>query len=107
MCFAEGSFASKSKRVAAAIAVFVVMALPEVVLIYRSTGKIRLEGKSSLIYAEEIRTAIGQKNNEAIPDEWALHSINANLERTGERTVPKPTLCGRPGSHSDSSLALK
>jgi 4-amino-4-deoxy-L-arabinose transferase-like glycosyltransferase len=83
MCFTEGSFASRSKRAIVAIAVFAAVALPEVVFIYRSTGKIRLEGKSALFYAEEIRTAIGQDNNEANPAEWAQHSIDANLERTG------------------------
>ena len=83
LCFTEGSFAARSKRAVAAIAVFAVVALPEVVLIYRSTGKVRLETKSSLFYAEEIRTAIGQNNNEANPVEWAQHSINANLESTG------------------------
>jgi 4-amino-4-deoxy-L-arabinose transferase-like glycosyltransferase len=89
MCFSEGSFAARSKRAIAVIAVFALLALPEVVRLYRSTGTIRLEAKSSLFYAEQVRTAIGQENNEADPVEWAEHSINANLQRTGTSNRPE------------------
>jgi hypothetical protein len=89
MCFTPGSFPTRSKRAIAALAVFAVVALPEVLFIYGSTGKIRLEGKSPVIYAEEIRTAIGEKNHEANPDQWALHSIDANLQRTGTANRPQ------------------
>lgn len=83
ICLGEGSLVSRSKWVAAALAVFAVVALPEVIYLYRATGQVRLEEKSSLFYAEQVRIAIGQENKEAMPVEWAEHSINANLERTG------------------------
>lgn len=83
MCYTEGTLATRSKWAAAALAAFSVVALPEVVYLYSATGQIRLEEKSSLFYAQQVRTAIGQENNEAMPGEWAEHSINANLERTG------------------------
>jgi 4-amino-4-deoxy-L-arabinose transferase-like glycosyltransferase len=83
LCFTKGPFAERWKRVAALLAVFAAVALPEIVYLYQATGEIRLEGKGPLIYAEELRTAIGEKNKEANPDEWALHSIDANLQRTG------------------------
>jgi 4-amino-4-deoxy-L-arabinose transferase-like glycosyltransferase len=42
----------KCKRALAAIVVFLAFALPELVFIYRSTGKVRLEGKSAIfLYA--------------------------------------------------------
>jgi len=89
MCFTEGSLAARSKRAIAAIAVFAVLALPEVVRLYRATGTIRLEAKSALFYAEQVRTAIGQENNEADPVEWAEHSIDSNLQRTGTSNRPE------------------
>lgn len=89
MCYSEGSFASRSKLAVAAIAVFALLALPEVVYLYRSTGKIQLETKSSIFYAEQVRTAIGRENKEADPEEWAQHSIDANLERTGTSNRPE------------------
>src|SRR5215469_15086750 len=45
----------KLKRAAAALTVFIVLALPQMLLIYRSTGKLRLEGKSTIKYAWGIR----------------------------------------------------
>jgi len=89
MCFTGNSWTDRGKRIAAALAVFLVVALPEIIYLYRATGQLRLEGKSPLIYAEEIRTAIGEKNNEANPDEWALHSIDASLQRTGTANRPQ------------------
>ncbi len=89
VCFTEGSLPQRAKRVFAAIAVFVVLALPEVIYLYKATGQIRLEAKSSLFYADQVRQAIARENNEADPGEWAGHSINATLERTGTRNRPE------------------
>ena len=50
----------KLKRTAAALAVFIVLALPQVLLLYRSTGKLRLEGKSAINYAWGIRALTEQ-----------------------------------------------
>ena len=47
----KGGTAVKCKWAVAAIGVFLVLALPEVILIYRSTGKVLLEGKSTLFFA--------------------------------------------------------
>jgi 4-amino-4-deoxy-L-arabinose transferase-like glycosyltransferase len=89
ICYGEGSFARRSKLAVAAIAVFVVLALPEVVYLYKSTGKIKLETKSSIFFAEQVRTNLGRENNEPDPEEWAQHSIDANLERTGTSNRPE------------------
>jgi 4-amino-4-deoxy-L-arabinose transferase-like glycosyltransferase len=49
---AEGDRTVKCKRAASAILVFLAFALPELSFIYRSTGKVRFEGKSAVfIYA--------------------------------------------------------
>lgn len=44
----KGSRRVRCKRALAAVVMFAVMVLPEVILIYRSTGRIRLEGKSTI-----------------------------------------------------------
>lgn len=46
----SGTFGSRTKRAAAAVLMFLVVASPEVVLIYRSTGKLKLEGKSTIFF---------------------------------------------------------
>src|SRR6266849_10588476 len=44
----EGDRTVRFKRAVAAVAVFLVLTLPEVILIYRSTGRVLLEGKSTI-----------------------------------------------------------
>jgi 4-amino-4-deoxy-L-arabinose transferase-like glycosyltransferase len=89
ICCTAGSLLSRTKYAAAALAMFAIVALPEVIHLYKATGHIRLEEKSSLFYAQQVRTAIGEQNNVAMPGEWAEHSINANLENTGTENRPE------------------
>jgi len=80
---------AKIKRAAVATAVFLGLASPQVLLLYVSTGKLRLEGKSAINYAWGTREmtkqaafgASGWSQQEAAYD--AANSINANLEDTG------------------------
>ena len=46
----EGDRTIRCKRAAAAICVFAALALPVVVFIYKSTGKVRLEVKSTIFF---------------------------------------------------------
>jgi hypothetical protein len=72
---------------------FSALALPEVIFIYRSTGKVRLEAKSAINFAQSARildwqTSIAADHGlaDAQGDEaqkWAGHAIGANLEETG------------------------
>jgi 4-amino-4-deoxy-L-arabinose transferase-like glycosyltransferase len=78
----------KVKRAAAALTVFIVLASPQVLLLYRSTGKLRLEGKSTINYAWGIRALAeqaGSRNDQSIQetDYDAANSINDRLEGTG------------------------
>jgi hypothetical protein len=80
--------AVKIKRAVAALAVFMVLASPQVLLLYRSTGKLRLEGKSAINYAWGIRAlteGAGSGANESFQetDYDAANSINDSLEGTG------------------------
>lgn len=102
----EGGLATRGKRALAAIALFLVFALPEVVFIYRATGKIRLEGKSAQFFALGRRILIAQEspvsdhpkpdwqNDDPSPapnvegwqpweDKWAFYAIDDHLNRTG------------------------
>lgn len=45
----EGNLAVKLKRAVYALVVFLVLALPEVIFLYQSTGKVLLEGKSTIL----------------------------------------------------------
>jgi hypothetical protein len=78
----------KIKRAAAALTVFMVLALPQVLLLYSSTGKLRLEGKSAINYAWGIRALAeqaGSRTDQSVQetDYDAANSINDRLEETG------------------------
>ena len=81
----------KLKRAAAALAVFILFALPQILLIYNLTGKLRLEGRSTILYAWGMgeQAAWGRASsgaNEALfheADYDSANSINDRLEPTG------------------------
>jgi len=95
----EGKLGIRSKRAAAAIAVFAALSLPQVIFIYKSTGKVRLDGKSALVFAEGARILAAQAGHrwqdvepsagpnveswEPWPEKWASSAINDKLEGTG------------------------
>ena len=102
----EGGLAIKCKRAIAAIAMFAALMLPWAILIYRATGKVRLDGKSAIVFALGTRILAAQANSgadhrladaqhgepSALPNveswqpwaqKWASHAINADLEGTG------------------------
>ena len=103
---ASGDFTVKCKRGMAAIAVFLVFALPEVIMIYRPTGKIRLEGKSTIFSYTGKRILAAKKNpgveyvspggQREVPspapnvesgqgweDKWAFYGIDSRLKGMG------------------------
>ena len=79
----------RTRNALAALAVFLLLALPQVLLLYTSTGKLRLEGKSAINYAWGTRAMAEQAAfrsqgwTEQDADYDAANSINANLENTG------------------------
>jgi 4-amino-4-deoxy-L-arabinose transferase-like glycosyltransferase len=87
----DATLGVKLKRAAAALTVFIVFASPQILLIYNSTGKLRLEGRSTILYAWGMgeRAAWGRAGsgaNEALlhqADYDAANSINDRLEPTG------------------------
>jgi dolichyl-phosphate-mannose-protein mannosyltransferase len=75
------------KNVLVSTAAFLTMALPVIILLYQSTGKLRLEGKSSINYALGIRTLnylaqSGESDSQNAANE-ACYSIGADLQATG------------------------
>src|SRR6266849_1735885 len=58
----EGNRTGRCKRSIAADAVFLALALPEVVLIYKATGKVRLEGKSTIFSYTGRRILAAEEN---------------------------------------------
>ena len=106
----EGGAAVKCKRAAAAIGIFLVLTLPEVILIYRSTGKVMLEGKSTLFFDLGTRILSAEKSlkvHRQLPDghepysaqtavwgreglilgsaayNWAHYAVDTHLRGTG------------------------
>jgi 4-amino-4-deoxy-L-arabinose transferase-like glycosyltransferase len=98
--------AIKCKRAGAAVAMFAVLALPEVIFIYKSTGKVLLDGKSAIVFALDSRILAAQGDPEArhqlagapgdepssLPnveswqpwqEKWATNAINAKAEGSG------------------------
>lgn len=96
---------AKCKRAISAIVVFLAFALPELIFIYRSTGKVRLEGKSAIFLYAGRRTSaaettpgwyesVGGRHEVAssepnVPswrtwqEKWAFYGIDAHLEGMG------------------------
>jgi 4-amino-4-deoxy-L-arabinose transferase-like glycosyltransferase len=67
----QGGTAFKCKRALAAIGVFLTLALPEIVFIHKLTGKVLLEGKSTLFFDLGTRILSAEKSLEAdhlLPD---------------------------------------
>lgn len=97
----QGALAIRSKRAIVALAVFAVLLLPEVIPLYESTGKVRLEGKTAMLFAQAIRilNAEDRRSPGGLRDQpsplpnvedwepweqkWAWSAINADLEPTG------------------------
>jgi len=102
----EGRGAIRCKRAAVAIGVFLALALPQVIFIYRSTGKVRLDGKSAQFFAlgkrilaAEATPARAQGSIDGQADvpsslpnvpswetwetKWAFYAVDAHLNITG------------------------
>jgi 4-amino-4-deoxy-L-arabinose transferase-like glycosyltransferase len=99
----------KAKRTLAAVAVFMVLASPQVLLLYRSTGKLRLEGKSLINYAWGIRvlnaeTRSGAKESIQDIDYDAANSINDRLEGTGVGMRPNAEIIRETHVHSGDAI---
>src|SRR5262249_53329189 len=96
----------KYKQALAAIAVFLLLALPEVVFIYKSTGKIKLEGKSTIFTYTGRRILAAERNpgvdyvspggQHEVPssapnvesgqqwqDKWAFYGVDSHLRGMG------------------------
>src|SRR5215469_13517234 len=85
----QAALLPRAKNALAALTAFLILALPQVLLLYTSTGKLRLEGKSAINYAwgtramAELAAFRSQGWTEQDADYDAANSINGNLENTG------------------------
>jgi 4-amino-4-deoxy-L-arabinose transferase-like glycosyltransferase len=102
----EGGAAVRCKRAAAAIGMFLALALPQIIFIYRSTGKVRLDGKSAQFFALGKRILVAKANLpldhpspggegdepssapnveswEPWETKWAFYAIDGHLNKTG------------------------
>ena len=102
----EGSRTVRCRRAAAAIVVFLALALPEVIFIYRSTGKVNLESKSAIFFYTGKRILAAERNPEVdyespggqheVPssapnieswqrweEKWAFYGIDSHLKGMG------------------------
>jgi 4-amino-4-deoxy-L-arabinose transferase-like glycosyltransferase len=102
----QGGAAVKYKRAFAAILVFFALALPEVIFIYESTGKVRLEEKSEISFYTSRRILAAQmtpgadyesadggheipssapnaESGERWEEKWAWYGVDSHLQGTG------------------------
>jgi 4-amino-4-deoxy-L-arabinose transferase-like glycosyltransferase len=110
----KGDLAAKFKRAACAIVVFLALALPEVIFIYKSTGKVLLEAKSTILFSYTGRRFLAAETNPGVdyesaggqhdvpssapneeggyPDrwegKWAFYGIDSHLNGTGTAMRP-------------------
>lgn len=102
----QGSRLVRCKRAATAILVFLALVMPEVIFIYRSTGKLLLEGKSTIFFYTGKRILAAERNpgvdyespggQHEVPssasnaesgqrweDKWAFYGIDSHLKGMG------------------------
>jgi 4-amino-4-deoxy-L-arabinose transferase-like glycosyltransferase len=102
----EGSWTIRRKRAAAAVATFLLCALPVIIFIYRSTGEVRLEVKSQIFFYTGKRILAAERNPgvdyesqggyHEVPspepnveswqrwqDKWAFYGIDSNVKGMG------------------------
>lgn len=107
----KGAAIVRCKRALAAILVFLVIASPEIIFLYRSTGKVRLEAKSAIYFytarrilaaemtpemsynppAEEQEVASSEPNvdsSQRWEEKWAMYGIDSHLNGTGTAMRP-------------------
>ena len=109
----EGGVNVKCKRAAYAIVVFLALALPQVIFIYNSTGKVLLEGKSTILFSSRVCILAAETKPEMayvsaggqheVPssapntdggyperweEKWAMYGIDSNLDATGTAMRP-------------------
>lgn len=101
-----GPFSVRGKRVAVATLIFVVLALPQVIFIYRCTGKLKLEVKSTIFFYTGMRIFAAETHpgedyvspggyhevpspepnmepGQKWPEKWAFYGIDSNLKGMG------------------------
>ena len=104
-----GNLAVKVRRVAYATAVFLVLALPEVAFLYKSTGKVLLEAKSRVLFSYTGRRILAAETKPGVDyvsdggqhevpspepnadggyperweEKWATYGIDSQLKETG------------------------
>jgi hypothetical protein len=76
----KGDLTVKCKRAAYAIVVFLALALPEVIFIYRSTGRLLLEGKSTILFSYTGGRILAAERNPGV----------VYVSADGQREVPSP-----------------
>jgi len=81
-----GTRVLKCKRGMAALVAFFVLASPQIAILYRATGHLRLEGKSAINFAIGSRMLAGQDQRQA------ENGINEKLEATGVGMLPNATI---------------
>jgi 4-amino-4-deoxy-L-arabinose transferase-like glycosyltransferase len=109
----EGDRTLKCKRAVAAAVVFLALALPEVIFVYKCTGKVRLEGKSTIFFYTGKRILAAERNpgtdyespggQHEVPssapnaesgqrweDKWAFYGIDSHLKGMGFPMRPHP-----------------
>lgn len=102
----EGKLDVRCKRAVAALAMFAVLALPEVLFVFRETGKFVFSAKSAIVFVGSARLLAAQGDpefahlalvrHEDVPtslpnveswqpwqEKWASNAINSNLQGTG------------------------
>lgn len=106
----HGDFSLKAKRAVLAVAAFLALAAPEVLFLYRSTGRLMLEGKSSIAFYTDKRILAAEKNpgmaystEEDVPspapdmeggypekwqDKWAFYGLDGKATPTGGAMRP-------------------
>jgi 4-amino-4-deoxy-L-arabinose transferase-like glycosyltransferase len=115
LLFAAGGLRDRFKRSLAAIAAFLVLVLPQAIFVYRATGKLKLEGKSTIFFYDAQRILAAERHpgvdfvspggHHEIPsaepnvesgmrweEKWAFFGIDDHLKGMGFALRPLPEI---------------
>jgi 4-amino-4-deoxy-L-arabinose transferase-like glycosyltransferase len=128
-----GDLTARLKLAAATVAVFLVLALPQVIFLFDATGKVMLEGKSTVLFSYTGGRILAAKNHPGVPyvsaggrqdipspapgsgdgggyssweEAWAFYAIGSDLKPTGTSMRPFAEVARETRPRLDDSVRL-
>ncbi len=128
-----GNLAARFKSAGSMVAVFLLLALPQVIFLFQATGKVMLEGKSTVLFSYTGGRILAAKDHPGVPyvsaggrrdvpspapgtgdgggyasweEAWAFYAIGSDLKPTGTSMRPFAEVARETKTKLDDSVRL-